>query len=249
MKRLLLCAGVDGQAGAIERLRQFASERKPDAILFAGGILSPQRDTAVRSTLWCLTLEDERFVHGFFKVLSQLAPFSAVIPAPSFEPMEECCRLSLAAEMDFPHVHVVHATVVEERDLAVSGLGVIVREEQCMREDCYSRVQAKYFLRALARSDKTRKMLLLPETPPGVLGGPEANPIIGEIIDTLRPSLCVVGGQTPQRGLQRIASTLVVNPGRLADDSAVWLDWSKAEQVEFLGNTPDAAKSILAASR
>jgi len=48
--------------------------------------------------------------------------------------------------------------------------------------------------------------------------------------------LCVVAGRTERRGVQRIASTLVVNPGCLADGSAAWLDWNQrsGDQVEFL---------------
>jgi Icc-related predicted phosphoesterase len=235
MKRLLLCSGLYGKTNGIERLRQLAAERQPDAILFSGGILSPQRQVIERTTPWCLTLEDERFVQAFFKALGSLGVFSAVIPGPNFQPLDELCRLGMAGELDSPNVHMVHATLVEERDLAVCGLGVAIAEEALMREDSYSRIRAHYFLRALRTSDKPRKILLLPEPPPGVLGGAEGNVVVGEIIDSLRPNLCVVAGQTERRGQQRIASTLVVNPGHLADGSAAWLDWSMHDQVEFLG--------------
>jgi Icc-related predicted phosphoesterase len=104
-----------------------------------------------------------------------------------------------------------------------------------MREDSYSRVSAQYFLRALGSSGKPRKVLLLSEPPPGPLGGQEGNLIVGDLIDWLRPSLCVVAGPTERRGLQRIASTLIVNPGHLADGSAAWLDCDRSgdDQVEF----------------
>ncbi len=235
MKRLLLCSGVHGQAESLERLCHWASQRNPEAILFAGGILSPDREVIPRTTPWGITPADVQFVREFCKALDGLGVFSAVIPEPSFEPMDEFCRLAMAAEQDFPNVHIVHATLVEERDLAVAGLGVAIAEEAAMREDSYSRIRALYFLRALSRSDKPRKVLLLPEPPPGILGGPEGNLVIGELIDSLRPSLCVVGGRTERRGVQRIASTLVVNPGCLEDGSAAWLDWSKPEPVELLG--------------
>ncbi len=235
VKRLLLCSGVHGKTESLERLCQWARQRKPEAILFAGGVLSPQREMATRTTPWGITREDALFVMEFFKALGGLGVFSAVIPEPSFEPLDEFRRLAMAGEEDFPNVHVVHATLVEERDLAVSGLGVAIAEEALMREDSYSRTRALYFLRALRRSNKPRRVLLLPEPPPGVLGGPEGNALIGDLIDSLRPSLCVVAGPTERRGVQRIASTLVVNPGRLIDGSAAWLDWSQHEPVEFLG--------------
>jgi len=229
---------VYGKRRSLEALHRFAAERRPEAILFAGGILSPERQTVSRgSSTWGLTLEDERFVHEFFAALGGLGVFSAVIPAPNFEPLDEFYRWGLAVELEFPHVHMVHATLVEERDLAVCGLGVAIAEEALMREDSYSRVRALYFLRSLRTSVKPRKVLLLPEPPPGVLGGPDGNVIIGEIIDGLHPSVCVVAGQTARRGLQWMASTLVVNPGSLADDSAALLDWDRKgdDQVEFLG--------------
>jgi hypothetical protein len=45
-----------------------------------------------------------------------------------------------------------------------------------------------------------------------------------------------VGGSDAHRGTQRVASTLIVNPGCLAEGSAAWLDLSlpSDERVEFL---------------
>ncbi len=175
MKRLLLCSGIDGKTESLKRLCQWACDRKPEAILFAGGILSPEREMAPRTTPWGITREDGRFVMEVCKALGGLGVNSFVIPEPSFEPLDEFCRLAMAGEESFPNVHVVHATLVEEGDLAVTGLGVAIAEESLMRADSYSRTRALYFLRALRRSDKPRKVLLLPEPPPGVLGGPEGN--------------------------------------------------------------------------
>jgi Icc-related predicted phosphoesterase len=237
MRRFLLCSGVYGQKNSIDRLRRLARERRPEGILFAGGILGLNREMAPRSTCSSgLTTEDERFAHEFFGVLGELAPFSAVIPGVNFVPEDDFFRLGMAAELEFPHVHMAHATLVEAHDLVVCGLGVAIAEQPLMREDSYTRIKALYFLRALRTSEKPRKVLLLPDPPPGALGGPEGNIVIGEIIDGLRPNLCVVAGPTERRGLQRIASTLLVNPGYLADGSAAWLDWDRSadDQVEFL---------------
>jgi hypothetical protein len=242
MRRLLLCSGIYGKKSAIEGLRRFAADRRPDAILFAGGILSPERQTVPRSEgLWGLTPEDERFAFEFGAALGALGVFSAVIPEPNFVPEDQFCRLAMAVELEFPNVHVAHAMLVEAHDLAVCGLGAAIAEQALMREDSYSRVRAQYFLRALRSSEKPRKVLLLPEPPPGPLGGPDGNVLVGDLIDWLRPSLCVVAGPTERRGLQRIASTLIVNPGHLADGSAAWLDWDRSgdDQVEFC--TTDAS--------
>jgi Icc-related predicted phosphoesterase len=132
---------------------------------------------------------------------------------------------------------MAHATLEEEQDLAVCGLGVTIAEEALMREDCHSRAKARYFLRALRRSVKPHTVLLLPEPPPGVLGGSEGNTLIPDMIDEVRPRVCVVAGRTDRRGLQRLGSTLVVNPGALADDSAAVLEWDQGgnDRVELLG--------------
>jgi hypothetical protein len=79
MRRLLLCSGVYGKRRGIESLRRFAAERRPDAILFAGGILSSERHMASHSSSDCgLTLEDQQFIRDFTRTLGDLAIFSAV---------------------------------------------------------------------------------------------------------------------------------------------------------------------------
>jgi hypothetical protein len=238
MRRLLLCSGVYGERRSIESLQKFVADQRPEAILFAGGILSTQRKMApYGSSPWGVTLEDEPFLHEFARALGGLGVFSAVIPGPNFQPMDQFYRWAIAVELELPHVHMAHATLLEERDLAVCGLGVIIAEEALMREDSYSRIGALYFLRTLKTSVKPHKVLLLPEPPPGALGGPEGNCIIGDMIDGVRPSVCVVAGRTERRGAERIASTLVINPGFLIDNSAALLDWDRTgdDQVEFLG--------------
>jgi hypothetical protein len=238
MRRLLLCCGVDGTTRGLAALRRFADERKPDAILFAGGMLSPQRAmTPYGSSAWGVTREDEQFLYDFAAALDGLGVFCAVIPGPNFEPLDQFYRWALSIELKFPHIHMAHATLVEERDVAVCGLGVTVAEEALMREDSWSRIRAQYFLRPLRASVKPHKILLLPEPPAGDLGGADGNPVLGDLIDGVRPGLCVVAGSTQRRGVQRIASTLIVNPGHLAEDSAALFDWDKSsnDPVEFLG--------------
>jgi hypothetical protein len=238
MRRLLLCSGVYGERRGIESLRRFAVDLQPEAVLFAGGILNSQRQTVpCGSSPWGFTREDEHFLQDFSVTLGRLGVLCAVIPSPSFEPMDQLYRWGLAIEREFPLVHVVHATLLEKQGLAVSGLGATIAEEALMREDSYSRVRALYCLRTLRKSAQPHRVLLLPEPPPGALGGEEGNSIIPDIIDEVRPSVCVVGGRTERRGLQRIASTLVVNPGALTDDSAALLDWERTgdDKVELLG--------------
>jgi Icc-related predicted phosphoesterase len=102
---------------------------------------------------------------------------------------------------------------------------------------------AEYFSRMLWQAEQSRKILLLGSAPSGPLGGPsEEAEIAGQLINSCHPHLCAVGGKTERRGTQRIASTTIVNPGRLSDGSAAWFDWTRPrnEQVEILdlGGTP-----------
>jgi len=236
MRRFLVCSGVHGKSSSLEFLREAVKDRKPDAILFAGGILAPSRKTTEKQTPWSISREDLLFCEEFFAVLGKTGVFSAVIPGPAGEPLEEFYRLGMHAEIDFPTVHIAHATLIEKEDVALSGVGGSIGETALLGIDSYSRATTEYYLRSLWRAERPRKILLLPAPPPGPLGGSEGSTLVGELIDGWHPTLCVVAGQSSLRGIQRIGHTLVINPGRLADGSAAWLDWNRPvpEQVEFL---------------
>ncbi|HLN29026.1 MAG TPA: hypothetical protein VK395_14860 [Gemmataceae bacterium] len=236
MRRYLLCSGVHGQTRSLDWLKQAVDQRRPDGILFVGGILDPGRHCAVRTTPWSISNEDSLFVLKFFRTLGQLGVFSAVIPGPAGEPMEEFLRLGMQAELESPYVHVAHATLVEEQDTAICGIGGSIAERPLIGMDSYSRTQAEYFLRSLQTTQRPRKVLLLSAPPPGLLGGMEGNPLVGDLIDSLHPNLCVVGGSTERRGVAHVGRTTIVNPGWLCDGWAAWFDWDKPakEQVEFL---------------
>ena len=107
-------------------------------------------------------------------------------------------------------------------DFAVAGLGGELTETEDQTEEklCYARGSAGYFLRSLWRTEHSHKALLLSVPPPGQIGGEGGNRVCGDFIDSYPPSLCVVAGTTERRGSQRIAHTLVVNPGRRPGTSA-----------------------------
>lgn len=229
MKRFLIVGRLDGQHEALAKLQTLVQVRRPDGVLFAGGILGNHPAShAEKLKRW----ED------FFDVLGKLGIFTAVVPGAAEVPLREFLRLATNAEVAFPSLHVVHATLFEQGDVAVGGLGGELTEAEDHTEDrlCYARASAEYFLRALWRAEKPHKVLLLSVVPPGQLGGEAGNRICGDFIDSYHPSLCGVAGTTERRGFQWIAHTLVVNPGRLANGSVAWLDWNrnKGEQVEFL---------------
>jgi Icc-related predicted phosphoesterase len=218
-------------------LRQVVERRRPDGILFAGGVLDTARRYAPRDgTAWGLTREDAGFLEQFLEALGRLGVFSALIPGPMDTPLEDFLRMGMHAEIEFPGVHLVHATLVERGDIAVCGVGGVICEGSACELDTCSRTLAEYYLRPLWTAKQPHRILLLATPPKGPLGGEEGTTVMADLIDSYHPSLCVVAGPSGRRGTQRIAHTLVINPGYLAEGWAAWLDWNRAaeEQVEFL---------------
>jgi Icc-related predicted phosphoesterase len=229
MRRFLLAGHLDGRQEALAKLRTLVQGRRPDGVLFAGGLLGGNSLSQV---------EKLKRWKGAFAGLGQLGVFTALVPGATEVPLREFLRLAKDAEVDHPTLHVAHATLFEEGNVAVSGLGGELTEAEDRTEErlCYARASAEYFLRALWWAEQPDKVLLLNVAPPGELGGEAGNRICGDFIDSYHPSLCVVAGTTERRGCQRVAHTLVVNPGRLADGSVAWLDWDRGrdERVELL---------------
>jgi hypothetical protein len=230
MRQFLIAGQPDGRPEALANLRALVQERRPDGVLLTGGLLGQgSLSHAERLKKW----------EECFDGLGELGVFTALVPGAQDAPLREFLRLAKDAEVEYPTLHVAHATLWEEGDVAVCGLGGDLSEDQDRAEGqlCHSRASAEYFLRTLWRAEQPHKVLLLSVAPPGQLGGEAGNRTCGDFIDSYHPSLCVVSGPADRRGVQRIAHTLVVNPGRLADGSAAWLDWKrgKEEQVEFLG--------------
>lgn len=237
MHRFLLCAGAHGNPAALQRLSHVANACRPDGILFAGGVLGPDRRFAPRATTyWGMPIEESLFVERFFETLGKLNIFSAVIPGMHDTPLEEFLRIGMRAEVAFPGMHLAHATLLEHAGLAVCGVGGLVSGEGHYGPDYMPRVLAEYYLRTLWTAKQPRRVLLLPAPPQGNLGGYEGSPFTGELIDSYHPSLCVTGGPSDHRGFKHVGETLVVNPGALADGWAAWLNWERpaGRQVEFL---------------
>lgn len=236
LRQLLLCANVHGNGKCLDWLRRTAQTRKPDAVVFAGGVLAPTRQYSGHVTPWDMTAADARFLDEFFETLGNLRTFCAIVPGPHDFPLSEFLRFGMRAEVEYPGLHVVHGTLVETANSAWCGMGGSIAEKEALELEVCSRTIAEFFLRSLWSSQKPRKILVIAAPPRGPLGGKEGRGFVGDWIDSYHPDLCVVGGSTPARGTQQIAHTLVVNPGCLADGSAAWLDWrhSGPEAIEFL---------------
>jgi hypothetical protein len=237
LRCFLICAGAEGKDDSLRWLEALARERRPDGILFAGGILAPAAQGDVRAGADDIPREDALCYQRFFETLGKLGVFTALVPGPQDRPLRGFLRLGMQAEVDFPTLHVVHACLTQENDTVFAGIGGQLTEnaDSCEMTVRCSRATAEYFLRKLWAAEQPRKVLLLGTAPRGALSGEEGSTVVGDLIDSYHPSLCVVAGPTAHRGTQRIAHTLVINPGRLADGSAAWLDWDRGTgQVELL---------------
>jgi hypothetical protein len=231
MKRFLMCGGVWGSETALDWLRELVAQRRPDGLLFAGGILHPDREYAPTLTEWGMTREDARFMQRFFETLGELHLFTAVIPGPFDTTLEDFFHMGLATERESPALRLAHATLIEDAGVAVCGIGGSLAEDEHLEADTFSRIRADYFLRTLDRASHPYKVLLLPAPPPS-LGGTRESRLIDSLIESHPADLCIVAGPTDHRGIQRISQTRIINPGCLADGSAAWLEGGRLEFID-----------------
>ncbi|MCS7014689.1 MAG: hypothetical protein NZM42_01055 [Gemmatales bacterium] len=235
MRRLLVAGQINGQLEKIDLLKKAAKEMHADTVVFTGGVVDAElRDRSSEGQLL-------RCWESFFDALGSIAEMgvlTAVLPGPADAPLRHFLRLGMYEEGEHPKLHLIHATLLEEADVALCGVGGEITEHEELSETRVrtSRNLAEYYLRKLWESDQSRKILVLSQPPTGQLGGASGNPIIGEFLDSYHPALCLVGGPTEHRGWQRVAKTIVINPGRLADNSVAWFDATKHadEQVDLL---------------
>lgn len=239
MRTFLACCGLDGDTQSLILLRDLIDEWRPDAVLFAGGLFRPRtshessNDDAERHQ-YELTLLD-----SFFSMVGSHAKFAATIGGPYDAPLSSFLRAGLHAQSQFPGIHVVHAKLAERGDVVFCGIGGAVTATEDTGEPVVrcSRTTAEHFLQAFLLAEQSQKVLLFAEPPPDGSGGVQpGNAIVGDLIDTCHPKLCVVGGPTSHRAVRQVARTTIVNPGRLSDGCAALVDWSAAldNQVEML---------------
>jgi hypothetical protein len=142
MRRFLIAGHLDGQLQTLPKLHTLVQERRPDGVLFAGGLgTSNMGSTKEKLKMW----ED------CFAGLGKLGVFTALIPGTAEAPLREFLRLAKDVEVDYPTLHVAHAWLFEQGDVAICGLGGELTESEDRTEDrlCFARASAEYFLRAL----------------------------------------------------------------------------------------------------
>lgn len=235
MRRFMTCAGLDGKTDRLSQLTELIRQRQPEVVLFAGGIGCA--DCVDTSQAGFSPKQLERYT-AFQEWARSIDVPIALIPGTHEVPLGEFYQWAANMETDLPHVHVVHGTPWRERDTVVGGMGGVIGETghgESPRLEV-SRAEAEYYLRQVLRDDAPIHVLLFHQPPNGRLGGDAGNAIVGELIDSLHPKLAVVAGPTAQRGIEQVAHTTVVNPGRLSDGSLGYVDVGKPfdERVEWL---------------
>jgi hypothetical protein len=248
MRQFLICGGMEGKDDSLRCLEALVGERRPDGVLFVGGILAPTAGEELRAGADGIPRDDALCYERFFETLGNLGVFAVLIPGAQDTPLRGFLRLAMHAEVEFSTLHVAHACLVQKEDVALAGIGGQLTEnvDSCEATVRCSRTTTEYFLRKLWSAEQPRKVLMLGTAPKGRLGGEMGSAVAGDLIDSYHPNLCVVAGPTSRRGTQRIAHTLIVNPGRLADGSAAWLDWDRraGDQVEFLDTRMPAGSTV-----
>lgn len=237
MRTFIACSGVFGQESAIDKLDELVRARKPDAILFAGGLFASVEADESPSAAAERRHRDMQLLEQFFTALGAMRTVAAVVPGPWDTPLRAFLMAGMNARSQSPGVHLVHCTMATTRDVVISGVGGELTEMEDSGEPVVrcSRTTAEYFLQSFGAAPESEKVLLLGSPPKGALGGGQGRAIAGDMIDTYHPKLCVVAGSSQGRGVERVAHTTIVNPGCLSDGSAAWIDWSREidEQVEW----------------
>jgi Icc-related predicted phosphoesterase len=216
MKNILACAGLFGDERALVNFISFVEEKKPDGILFAGGIMRTERSQEHRTD----------YMARFIEAIGKTGCRMAMIPGAHDAPLEEYFRISLNFEVVYPNIFSVHATPAVWHDIIIGGFGGNITETEIGTVDTIntSHIAAEYYLRRLWNAREPIKVLLISEAAPEKLSGTQGNPVIKEIINNYHPTLCVAGGTTDYWGSDTGGPTTIVNPGALKDGSAAWVD-------------------------
>lgn len=237
LQRFLVVSGINGQAEALLRLQALVRDRRPDGLLFAGGVLPHGENDAANFDSACYANEGTLFVERFFATLGSLDVFSAVIPGVFDAPLDDFLRLGMAAEVEHPKIHLVHVTPVEEGDIAVFGLGACITDYTSTDIGYYSHTLAHYYLRPLCSAKKPWKVLLLSDLPECWRGELANERLVADALTaTYHPSVCVLGRPCATGRIERIGETLLIHPGYFADGCAAWLDLGRPrdEQAQLL---------------
>lgn len=206
MRKLLALADVQGK---IERLREVldAEATSVDAVALVGDLAAP----------WSVKGNHREILQA----LGRLERPAFWVPGRNDAPLRRFLQDSHNAELVHPLLHGVHGTyATASGGGVVAGIGgEIVDEPETVRaEDFLLRYpgwEAEYRLKLLSELNEQPAVLLF-ATPPEHKGlGDPGSQVVAELIKLHAPRVAVVGGGAARQ--ERLARTLVVCPGRLAD--------------------------------
>tara|TARA_R110002049_G_scaffold182485_2_gene350281 strand:+ start:2211 stop:2948 length:738 start_codon:yes stop_codon:yes gene_type:complete len=236
MKRLLIGGRLDGQLDALGYFINQGEHHQPDAVCV--GSLWAASHSVDRK----MSLRQMDFYREFFLAIKTTSCPVFVLPGEHDVPLADFARLIMMAEIDNPNLHCVHVTPYRSAGMHVVGVGGDLNEVIDTWNDrlrC-SRSAVEYYLRHLTRTSVDHTIVMLTTPPSGELSTAFNSDMAGdarlssEVIHTLHPELAITLGETESRGVSRIASTCVLNPGRLSDGSAALLNLSRPDDACFL---------------
>lgn len=238
MRTAVACCGINGSTASLSLLKELVADRRPDVVLFAGGVIDddPEKDT----------LEDMaerrqfefRLIEAFFSSISNFHCPTILIPGPHDAPLRHFVRIAMHTMLRSGSVHLVHCRARNIDGIPFFGVGGHVTSAEDFNDPVVrvSRAMADYYMQAFLEDDRPNRTLLLADAPTGHLGGAAGSVHAAELVDSCHPALCIVGGATQHKGSERLARTIVVNPGQLSDGSAAWIDREVLlnEGIEFI---------------
>ena len=96
MRQFLVIGGINGDTEALLRLQNVVRDKRPEGLLFAGGILHYNgEDAAKAGVVNTHSKEGPFFVEQFFSTLGSLGVFCAVIPGVFNAPLDLFLRLGM----------------------------------------------------------------------------------------------------------------------------------------------------------
>jgi len=215
LRYVLLACEPRGNADAVERLVQAASEAQADAVAVVGDLTGPNPTAETLARL--------------FKILGSADLPTFHVPGPDDAPIVDYLREAYNVELVYPYMHGVHGTFAfGPGHVVFAGMGgEIVDEARRDREEVarlrYEAWEAEYRLKVLHELKDYLRVFLF-TTPPyhrGMERG--ASQELAQLIKTHNPQLVVV--RTPDFQQEWLGTSHVVGPGFLMEGKAARFDF------------------------
>ncbi len=250
---ILALTDLRGQIQYVERLPEVCQSAAVEAVVFTGNIV----DGGARVAEWVGALRegrrpdytkpavqeqeraDVRLYARFLKSLGALNLPCYIVPGQLDAPERLFLQASLSHEVVAPALALVHHSFAPlGRNFVVAGFGgrLIEDKREALWAVEYPYWEAEFGLDFLNRLDQDR--ILLFHTPPAGtdldlrLGKHIGAPIVNTLIKAYHPHFVFCGEALDGQGKATIGSTLVVNPGPLAEGYYAILD-TREKKVYF----------------